>query len=64
MRPGDRGYPHPNAELQAHYNRNAEGTGHAADCRRRIVPTLFSDHKSFDAGRCERCQTITARRGA
>jgi hypothetical protein len=50
---------HPNADLQAHYDRNADATGHAPDCRRRVVPTMRSDSRAFDPDRCPRCRTLT-----
>jgi hypothetical protein len=46
-------FNHPCAE---HYLRN--NTGHAADCRRRIVPTLFSEHRALDTERCDRCRYL------
>jgi hypothetical protein len=52
---------HWNAELQAHYTRNADATGHAATCRCRVVPRLGADHKVFDPERCERCQFLVGR---
>jgi hypothetical protein len=42
-------------DLQARYDRDADATGHSAECRRRVVPRLGSDHRALDPERCERC---------
>lgn len=47
-------------ELQAHYDRNADAGGHAAECRRRVIPQLGSDSKALDPERCEPCVILTA----
>lgn len=52
---------HPNPNLQAHYDRNADACGHSAGCRRRIVPTLTSDSLALDPERCDRCRYLIAR---
>jgi len=49
------------SELQDHYTRNADATGHAADCRRRVIPRLGADSKALDPERCERCLFLVAR---
>lgn len=46
------------AALQAHYDRNADATGHSSDCRRRVIPTLTSDSRAIDPDRCGRCRDL------
>jgi hypothetical protein len=40
------------------YQRNADATGHAPDCRRRIVPGSGGDARALDPDRCERCRYV------
>lgn len=45
---------------QERQQRNADATGHAPDCRRRLPAHMGSDHRALDPERCGRCEYLTA----